>query len=975
MRSLDPRDAGWQDMATYDEIYTQSWQEALKHCEKTLERHDKQRAMGVKSLPDFQRELDGLLSEYTDEQSRKAIRLILPTLCHYEEFAHNFVNMMARPVETSMMWGLLFLVFEVSLASTETGPLSPLSRITRWLEEIGHKLRTSNQCKDSITDVGKVKGDTVEVNTEIVILWLNIIMTFRNAEGHGDEDTAVGRLDENAWAALTAIYNSACNKIEEAVKRIEKVAELAERNTRKMNELTIMTRLLSLEERKGRQEVTLPCNTLPFAENRRFYGREDILAKLDEHLKPSDTSSSLSSIALYGLGGIGKTQTALAYAYRKLDVLDAVFWIPSEDTYSIQQAFSQIAVALKLPNSQPHAHQENMIKVLSWLQRTPAKWLLIFDNVDNHGVLDSSWPASQHGAVLVTTRDALVASLPIDRGLEVNEFDNADGARFLLHMATKRKRTEEEQEAAQKVATRLGGLPLALNQMSALIDARHYSINEFHAMYDKYDQELHKEKKSGWKYLGYHHALDTVWEISFESLGGNARACLGVLSFFSADQVPSEVFRAKKRGAAPPLLSFCEHDLRLDEALDELTHHALVRRNIEEDTFRVHRLVQSEYRARMNSPQEHFEAATQLLLEKFPSERSNQYDNEEWLLYERYIPQVIALTRNFVDSQAKPNPLKPTMDFVSLLTNAANAIHDNDTTNVVGWLLEEADSAYQKCPEGTRDKLLHAFLLSLKGMHYLITSDFVRSEREMLESIEIRRERLPPDDLLMALSYSWLSMAVASQGRYVEGLELLLKAGKILEGPAGRIPTRQLVWGYNTSRNYYCMGQYQEAEKLLSESLAEADGLESWYLQVYGHLTFTSLRTRMGQLDDAKQHIDKAKKLLETSGVTARFSWLSSYCAYRAGDVALRQGRYKDAIEEAERSTAIGKLVKVPLAILARCTHNFSKALKTDPSRQEEAERQRLEARNLRSQVPGGGGDLDDESDEAFESLIRMDHR
>lgn len=71
----------------------------------------------------------------------------------------------------------------------------------------------------------------------------------------------------------------------------------------------------------------------------------------------------------------------------------------------------------------------------------------------------------------------------------------------------------------------------------------------------------------------------------------------------------------------------------------------------------------------------------------------------------------------------------------------------------------------------------------------------------------------------------------------------------------------------------------------------------------------------------------------------------------------------------------IGKLVKVPTALLARCTHAYSKALAMDPQRQEESEHQRQEARKVRLQVPGGPGDLDDESDEAFEKLVKMDHR
>ncbi|KAK2596204.1 hypothetical protein QQS21_006352 [Conoideocrella luteorostrata] len=309
--------------------------------------------------------------------------------------------------------------------------------------------------------------------------------------------------------------------------------------------------------------AAFPCHTLPVAENHWFFGRRDILRQLENHLTPADTSSRLSSTALYGLGGIGKTQTALAYAYQKQEELDAILWISAEDEYSIQQGFSKAAVdALKLEEAHPQSHQKNMILVLDWLQKTSAKWLLIFDNVDSHDILDDCWPISKHGAVLVTTRDVLIATLPIDQGLEVNEFDNDEGAEFLLHLATKRRRVKGEFEAARQVASQLGGLPLALNQMAALINAKNYSIQEFGVMYSKHEKRFHRERKSGWKYLGYQHTLNTVWEISFTNLGDDARACLGVLSFFSPDSVPSSVFKTENPGELPALLLFCEDELK-----------------------------------------------------------------------------------------------------------------------------------------------------------------------------------------------------------------------------------------------------------------------------------------------------------------------------------------------------------------------------------------------------------------------------
>ncbi|KAL3463576.1 P-loop containing nucleoside triphosphate hydrolase protein [Aspergillus heterothallicus] len=591
------------------------------------------------SLEDFRRELETLLRDHPNERSTKAILLLYPTLEHYGTFAENFVNMMANPVETSMMWGLLCLIFKGARFLGESTHGNALARITKWLDKIGHYLRASNDCKDSITDLGKVKGDTVTVNTEI-----------ESARQAGMMLTVAASLDESAWETLTAVYNNSYKTIEEATKRIERVAEMTEKQARAMENMIFYQRIMNLEE--SRQfGASLPCNTLPVAQNHRFFGRRDILDAIEKHLTPTDTQSHLTSIALYGLGGIGKTPTALAYAYQRLDDLDAVFWIASEDPFSIQQGFSRIALdALRLKKAHPQAYQENMVLALNWLQKTHAKWLLIFDNVDSHDVLDNCWPASKHGAVLVTTRDVLVASLPIDRGIEVTEFDATEEAEFLLDMSTNRRRVDGEVEEAQKVANLLGGLPRALNQMAALISARNWSIRDFYNMYRKHEQHLHKQKKGGWKYLGYQHALDTVWEIAFTTLGDEARACLGVLSLLSADSIPSEVFTPAEYGDLPELLAFCENELSLDDALEELTHHALIRRNIEEGSFRIHRLVQAECRARMKNPQEEFEAATKLLLSKFPSERSNKYDNEEWILYERYIPQVLYLARNYVEA-------------------------------------------------------------------------------------------------------------------------------------------------------------------------------------------------------------------------------------------------------------------------------------------------------------------------------------
>ncbi|KAI1127032.1 hypothetical protein F5Y10DRAFT_266482 [Nemania abortiva] len=862
------------------------------------------------------------------------------------------------------MWNLLFLI---ALMSVSNKGADHLSRITKWLEEISQYIRASNNHYNSVIDSKTVSAE-VDLSKQIAVCWLKVITAFESQE-MGEDYYA------SATSTLTRIYQSAYKATNDARQHDKKITEIAERLAHIATEDSMSRRILSLEcERDG---AILPCNTLPVAENGRFFGQQDILEKLELHLTPSDTRASLSSVALHGLGGIGKTQIALAYAHQKTHDLDAVLWIYAETVDSIEYDFSSIAVdALQLAEAKPGDHQHNIVLVMNWLRNTSAKWLLVFDNVVSGSVFESFWPVSNHGAIIVTTRNPFFGSFPADFGMEVCGFDERDGAEFLLQMALHRRRNlDGEIEAARRVSRDLGGLPLAISQMAALINARNYTIAEFADIYAKHGCRLHGETKPGWVYLGYENALDSVWEDSFKKLGESALSRLKTSSFLDCGQLRRQIFMKEILHIVLEGPDFYDYESIVGNDFEELVRHGLVQSNPFQGTYHIHRLVQRHVQANIvgtEKAQEVFEAAAGLLLDKLPSERKNKYDDEEWILYSQYIPHVLALTRNYEHSQSTSTSLKPSIIFVDLLINAANAIHDNDFSGGVPVLLDTATSAFMKWPEESRHDLTWAFLLSVKGMYHLTTAEFIESEKEIIECLKIRERLLPSNDLLISLAYSWLGMAVGGQGRYAEGLDFLEKAGKILEGPAGDAPTRKQVWRYNISRNYYCMGKYDEAEQMLIAAMEEAEG---WYQEAYGHLTFASLWTRMGRLSDAKTRVDIAKNILEKSGMSGHRGWLYSYCAYRAGIVAMLQGRIEDAIAETKKAVTFGKRDKVPIGILSRCTHAYSKALGMDASRQEDSEKQRLEARRLRSEMPSKGGNLDDESDEAFDMLVKMDHR
>jgi hypothetical protein len=115
----------------------------------------------------------------------------------------------------------------------------------------------------------------------------------------------------------------------------------------------------------------LPCYFLPFQRNFNFFGREDILKKISESLAPT-SKPSIRTVALWGIGGIGKTQVALEYANRLVfDGVDAILWVGCETEAEIAKAFTEIASKLGLASyTTKNTPAENRYHVLQWLQTT-----------------------------------------------------------------------------------------------------------------------------------------------------------------------------------------------------------------------------------------------------------------------------------------------------------------------------------------------------------------------------------------------------------------------------------------------------------------------------------------------------------------------------------------------------------------------------------------------------------------------------
>ena len=92
----------------------------------------------------------------------------------------------------------------------------------------------------------------------------------------------------------------------------------------------------------------LPLNNIPYIQNRHFTGRKEILDELQNSLKPGEKNPS--SIVLFGMAGVGKTQIAIAYALKNGYLYDTIWWVNAENELTMLNSYKDFLVEKVLSN-------------------------------------------------------------------------------------------------------------------------------------------------------------------------------------------------------------------------------------------------------------------------------------------------------------------------------------------------------------------------------------------------------------------------------------------------------------------------------------------------------------------------------------------------------------------------------------------------------------------------------------------------
>ena len=354
-----------------------------------------------------------------------------------------------------------------------------------------------------------------------------------------------------------------------------------------------------------------PIWNVPHNRNRNFTGRDDLLATLRSQLLAGHHSALT---ALHGLGGIGKTQTAVEYAYRYAGEYDLVWWIRSEDPTTLAGDYTLLASKLELPEAV--ADQQAAVQAVKDRLSATNGWLLVFDNARGPEDIRPYLPAGSGGHVIITSRSPDWRS--VADPLSVGILNSEDAVDFLHRRSGKR-----DEGASRQLVEELGWLPLAIEQAAAYIDEHAKSIPDYLELFRRHRQKILSRGRPS---LDYPATLETTWELSFAEVRSQSPAGADLLSlcaFLAPDDIPLDVIIDGKDRLPELLASVAGDELEFDEAVLALRKHSLIERT--GNAVSVHRLVQAMVRERMEKSDKRVwaESAAGVLSDVFP------YDSDD----------------------------------------------------------------------------------------------------------------------------------------------------------------------------------------------------------------------------------------------------------------------------------------------------------------------------------------------------------
>jgi DNA-binding SARP family transcriptional activator len=376
-----------------------------------------------------------------------------------------------------------------------------------------------------------------------------------------------------------------------------------------------------------------PVWNVPHRRNPHFTGREALLLEM-EAASAAGGPAALAQ-ALLGLGGIGKTQLALEYAYRHAGDYHVVWWVRGEEPSQLRADYAALATVLDLPEKRDPDQGIVVSAVQRWLEHN-SRWLLIVDNAPGPAVVADHLPRAGMGHVLITSRDQSWAQLANPVPVPVLPHEEA--------VALLERRTGWSGPAVDALAQELGQLPLALEQGAAYAAATGCSPETYLGLLRSRRQALLQRERPP---EGYQGTIATTWGVSMAEARQECPAAAELLrlcAYLAPDEISFWLLQEGAEHLPGPLAEAARDPLLLNDAVGALRRYSLA--NASAGRLTVHRLVQAVVRDGLSEEEQRrwAEAAVRLVNVGFPRPTRSTDDVPFWPACAIRLPHALVST-------------------------------------------------------------------------------------------------------------------------------------------------------------------------------------------------------------------------------------------------------------------------------------------------------------------------------------------
>jgi tetratricopeptide (TPR) repeat protein/DNA-binding XRE family transcriptional regulator len=640
---------------------------------------------------------------------------------------------------------------------------------------------------------------------------------------------------------------------------------------------------------------------IPLARNPFFTGREHLLALLHKRLSTARMAALTQPQALYGLGGIGKTQTAAEYARRYDDEYTHVFWIRAATRETLVADFVTLAELLGLSEKEKQDQPRMLAAVKRWLAANE-DWLLILDNADDLLLAQEFLPTSHKGYILFTTRAQAAGAIAVS--VEMQPLNLQEGTLLLLRW-TKRLDMETpldgaqaaDRAAAERIVREMDGLPLAIVQAGAYVEETGCSLADYLHLYATHRKDL--LARGSRLFLDYPETVATTWSLSFRQIEQESPAAADVLrlcAFLAPDEIPEELLTRGAGELGAVLGAVAADPFKLNEALEVLRRYSLVRRIGSTHMLSIHRLVQTVLKESMDQETQSVwaERTVRAVNAAFPEADPGTGANHQ--SYLPHVQECAALIKQY----HLHFPEAARLLFQAGAVLFFHGFHPQSQS------LHWQSLAIREQVFGS-DHPAVADSLNALAILFRTQGGYEQTERFHRQALAIREKTLGLDHPLTAQSLNNLGVLYRAQGKYEQSELLLQQALSIREQSLGSRHPDTLFTHINLAKLYLEQRKYEQAEQLLQQALATSErALEP------GHPFIAQNLNLLARLSYEQRNYEQAETLWRRSLAIIEKTLGPEHpaTAERLNDLAelsFAQGRYIQAQSFYQRALSIGE--------------------------------------------------------------------